>query len=175
MPLFSLHRCRCWAVGHWHSRWGWELDEWAVVMLSVFSHVICFLSGIWTEMSHLNMHVIGLTSGCLVQAISPLDGGSVFFLVLVPVYKGKQIPSIAGVHLDILVNCWEQANELCIAKQTALIIPPVCKDAGLDIRLFHVLLRLFCTFQGIQYILQPRSTRGLKSVLHSPGGGWRCV
>lgn len=80
-------------------------------MLFVFS-----LTFVQTEMSHLNsfrrpdengkmMYVTGLISGCLVQVISPLDGSLVFLLVLVSLCKGKQVPSIAGVNLEILVNC----------------------------------------------------------------------
>lgn len=81
-------------------------------MLSVFMHVTCFLSDICLNRSlFLNafrrpddkgkiMHMVGLISDCTVQVISPLDGSFAFLLVL-----GKQVPSIAGVKLEILVNC----------------------------------------------------------------------
>lgn len=35
----------------------------------------------------------------------PFRCSFLFLLVLVPLYKGKQVPSIAGVNLEILVNC----------------------------------------------------------------------
>lgn len=102
------------------------------------------------------------SSGCFIQVITPLDGSFLFLPVLVPLYKWKQVPSIGGVNLEILVNCWEWEKERCIALQAILIslILAECKGAGLDINLFHVLLRLFCTFPSTQHSHPTAARRG---------------
>lgn len=152
-----------------HGCWVWGLGEWADAL---FVHVLCFLAFVWTEMSHLSTfriaekrerwHIAGLSSGCFIQVITPLDGSFLFLPVLVPLYKWKQVPSIGGVNLEILVNCWEWEKERCIALQAILIslILAECKGAGLDINLFHVLLRLFCTFPSTQHSHPTAARRG---------------
>lgn len=173
LPAANAEQAVVLPVPDCHAWWVCGLGEWAVLMPSVFVRVLCFLTFVWTEMSHLSafrraeekgkmIHVIGLSSGCLVQMLSPLDCSFLFLLVLVPLYKGKQVPSIAGVNLEILVNCWEWEKEWCIARQEVLIslILAVCKGAGLDLSLFHVLLRPFHTFQSTQYSHPTEARRG---------------
>ena len=139
-PFFFLHWCKCWAVSSSACLLVSTLPDTDTASGSVnWMNELCWcylsscmlffsLTFVWTEMRCLNtfrrpdekekmMHVIGLISGCLVQVISPLDGSFVFLLVLVPLCEGNQVPSIAGVNLETLVNCWEQEKEWCIASK----------------------------------------------------------